>query len=207
MRFEAGPDATVRATAEAWRRVDGARAVVLVEGVSDQAAVEAAARAGGRDLERERVVVLPVGGAQAIGGRLRELVGRDRPLRIGGLYDAAEGRHVRRALAASGLGGPADGDDLAGWGFFVCVEDLEDELVRAAGRALVEQVIDAEGDRRAFETMREQPAWRGAPFEAQVRRFIGAGARRKLRYAWALVEALPPGRVPAPLAAVLDAVG
>ena len=42
--------------------------VVLVEGVSDQRAVQALARRRGRDLEDEGVAVVPMGGAQAIAG-------------------------------------------------------------------------------------------------------------------------------------------
>ena len=43
------------------------RAVILVEGVSDQRAVEAVAELRGRDLAAEGVAVVPIGGAQAIG--------------------------------------------------------------------------------------------------------------------------------------------
>ncbi len=37
----------------------------------------------------------------------------------------------------------------------------------------------------------------------QIRRFMGAGARRKLRYAGVFVRALPPDLLPLPLRAVL----
>jgi hypothetical protein len=39
-----------------------------------------------------------------------------------------------------------------------------------------------------------------------LRRFLGAGARRKLRYARLLTEAIDPDRIPRPLEAVLAAV-
>ena len=52
-----------------------ARAVVLVEGVSDQRALEALAERRGRDLGAEQVAIVPIGGAQAIGRVLRELRG------------------------------------------------------------------------------------------------------------------------------------
>ena len=42
-------------------------AVVLVEGVSDQRALEALAQRRGRDLDAEGISVIPMGGAQAIG--------------------------------------------------------------------------------------------------------------------------------------------
>jgi len=44
-----------------------ARAVVLVEGVSDQIAVETLAGRRGRDLAAEGIAVLPVGGAHGVG--------------------------------------------------------------------------------------------------------------------------------------------
>jgi hypothetical protein len=56
--------------AEAFDR----RAVVLVEGVSDQVALEALAERRGRNLHAEGVSVLSIGGAQAIGSFL-ELLG------------------------------------------------------------------------------------------------------------------------------------
>lgn len=41
---------------------------------------------------------------------------------------------------------------------------------------------------------------------AQLRRFLGAGGRRKLRYARLLTEAVSEDRIPRPLAALLTAV-
>jgi hypothetical protein len=63
-----------------------------------------------------------------------------------------------------------------------------------------------QGDRSSFATLQVQAAWRDAPFEAQARRFFGAGARRKHRYARALIDALGPARVPRPLVGVLERV-
>ena len=51
--------------------IDEARAVVLVEGVSDQRAVEALAERRGRNLDAEGISVVPIGGAQAIGKFLK----------------------------------------------------------------------------------------------------------------------------------------
>ena len=59
-----------------------------------------------------------------------------------------------------------------------------------------EEVLAAEGDIRPFRTMQKQPEWRGRPVEDQLRRFLGSGARRKVRYAHFLVEALDLERVP-----------
>lgn len=95
---------------------------------------------------------------------------------------------------------------LAGLCVRVCAEDLEDELIRAAGAALVEDVFDAQGDLRSFRRMQRQPHWRGRAREAQLRRFLGAGSQRKLRYARLLVEAVSLDRIPRPLDAVLACV-
>ena len=71
--YVSGPAASTRATARALAKVDNAVAVVLVEGISDQIALETAAVGRGRDLEAERVVIVPIGGAHAIGRLLTRL--------------------------------------------------------------------------------------------------------------------------------------
>ena len=55
-----GPDAPLEATAAAVAKADTARTVVLVEGISDQLAVEALAERQGRDLTAEGVVIVPM---------------------------------------------------------------------------------------------------------------------------------------------------
>jgi hypothetical protein len=202
-----GPGAPVRATARALAKVDGAAAVVLVEGVSDQAAVEMAAVGRGRDLEAERVVIVPIGGAHAIGGFLTRLGPLAAGARIAGLCDVHEEEIFRRGLAASHVGSPRTRAEMEQLGFYVCVDDLEDELIRALGTAEVEALFDSQGDLGSFQSMQSQPAWRGRELDAQMRRFLGSGSRRKLRYARLLVEAAV-GRdvLPRPLDAVLAAV-
>src|SRR5258706_6043737 len=64
-------------------------------------------------------------------------------------------------------------------GFYVCVEDLEDELIRAIGTAQVEAVIGSQGDLGSFRSLQRQSQWRGQPTGAQLRRFPGSGAPRK----------------------------
>jgi hypothetical protein len=88
-------------------------------------------------------------------------------------------------------------------GFYVCVEDLEDELIRALGVETVEQIADAEGDLRSFRTLQKQAAWQGRPMQEQLRRWLGSGGSRKIRYARLLVDALDLDRVPRPLERVL----
>ena len=69
--YVSGPEAATQATVMALARAAGARAVVLVEGVSDQIAVETLAGRRGRCLGAEGVTVVPVGGAHAIARYLR----------------------------------------------------------------------------------------------------------------------------------------
>jgi hypothetical protein len=177
------------------------RAVVLVEGTSDQRALEALDVRRGRDLVAEGVAVVPIGGAQAIGRFVDRFGPRGLDLRLAGLCDAAEQGEFRRALERAGLG-----SDLERLGFFVCSADLEEELIRALGSPAVEQLVEAQGDLGSFRTLQKQPAWRGRPIEEQLRRFFGSGARRKIRYARLLVDALDLADVPRPLDLVLASV-
>ena len=204
--YVSGPAAATEATAVALARAEAARTVVLVEGVSDQIAVETLAGRRGRDLAAEGIVVLPVGGAHGAARYLRRFGPDGTGARLAGLCDAGEARILQRGLASAGLGAAGSRADLGRLGFFVCVEDLEDELIRAAGPARVTEVFAAHGDLRAFRTMQRQPAWRGRDEAAQLRRFLGAGYQRKLRYARLLTEAVSLDRVPRPLAALLTAV-
>jgi hypothetical protein len=179
------------------------RAVVLVEGISDQRALEALAERRGRDLPAEGVSVVSTGGAQAIATFLDRYGPQGLDLRLAGLCDAGEERHFRQALERAGLGDGLAREDMERLGFYVCVADLEDELIRALGAAAVEDVVDAQGDLGSFRTLQKQAAWRGRPLEEQLRRFMGSGGSRKIRYAPLLVRALDLDRVPRPLDGVL----
>ena len=179
------------------------RAVLFVEGLSDKVAVEALAERLDRDLQAEGVVVLPIGGAQAIGNVLDRFGPSGLDLRLAGLCDAAEERHFRRALERAGLGSDLDRAGMEALGFYVCEADLEDELVRALGVDAVEKVIEAEGEWGPFETFRKQPHKRRLPRERQVYGFMW---NRKIRYARLLVDALDLDLVPRPLDSVLASV-
>ena len=179
------------------------RAVVLVEGTSDQVALETLAERRGRDLEAEQVAIVPIGGAQAIGASLARFGPQGLDVRLAGLCDAGEERDFRRGLERAGLGSDLTRAEMEALGFYVCVVDLEDELIRALGAEAVEQIAEAQGDLGAFRTLQKQPAWRGRPREEQLRRWMGSGGRRKIRYARLLVEALDLTEVPRPLNLVL----
>ncbi|MFB6894131.1 TOPRIM nucleotidyl transferase/hydrolase domain-containing protein [Kitasatospora sp. NPDC056327] len=168
----------------------GVRTAVLVEGPSDLAAVETLAARRGRDLPGEGVCVVSMGGAMNV-ARYTALLGPPGlGLRLAGLCDENEQGFYERGLERAG----APGD-----GFFVCVSDLEDELIRALGVARIEEIVRAEGDLPAWQTFVRQPAHQGGVPERQLRRFLGTKKGRKIRYGHLLVEALDAQRVPAPL--------
>ncbi len=165
-------------------------AVVLVEGRSDQRAVETLARRQGRDLAAEGIDVVPMGGVTNVRRFLR-LYGTG--VRITGLCDAPEADYVRRVADQTGSRAT----------FFACEADLEDELIRALGVEAVAAVIEAEGELPSYRLLQRQPAQRERAEAQQLHRFFGSHSGRKLRYAGLLVDALHLERTPAPLAALL----
>jgi len=201
--YVSGPAAATEATARALGKVGDARAIVLVEGISDQIALETLAVRRGRDLDAEGVAILPMGGVHAITRYLTRFGPTGADVRLAGLCDAADEGIFRLGLADVRFGRPTTRADMERLGFHVCVQDLEDELIRATGAARVEALFDSQGDLASFRTLQMQPGWRGRNVEAQMRRFLGSGARRKLRYARLLVGSVDLDRIPHPLDAVL----
>ncbi len=180
-----------------------APSVVIVEGISDQVALEALAERRGRNLVAEGVAIVPIGGAQAIGYVLRLIRDQSHEIKLAGLCDAGEERGFQRALEQAGLGSNLTRSAMEELGFYVCDVDLEDELIRSLGAEAVEDVLATHGDLESFRTLQKQPQWRGRPKEAQLRRFMGSGGSRKIKYARMLVDALDLTRVPRPLDGVL----
>jgi len=180
-----------------------ARTAVLVEGVSDQLALEALARRRGRNLEAEGVSIAPMGGATNIGTFLNRFGPRGLDLKVAGLCDVGEEGDFRRGLERAGLGSNLTRADMERLGFYLCVADLEDELIRALGIATVERVIEAQGELEALRTFQREPQWRARTAEEQLRRFFGTHRGRKIQSAALLVDALDLTRVPRPLDAVL----
>ena len=183
--------------------VTDARWVILVEGPSDQAAIEALAPRLGRDLAAESVEVVSIGGAHAIGRFLSDLPDG---VRSAGLCDVGEVVPFGRALERAGVGPAGTRDELEALGFYVCEPDLEGELIRALGTAGVEGVLERSGKLGSFRTFQKQPQWQGRPVEAQLRRFFGSSAG-KIRHAPLMVDALDLDRVPQPLDSLLAHVG
>jgi len=180
-----------------------ARAVVLVEGISDQRALQTLAARRERDLEAEGVTVVPIGGAHAVGPYLERFGPRGLDVKLAGLCDVGEETTFARGLERAGLGTDLTRESLEELGFYVCVNDLEEELVRALGSDAVLHLIATQGELGPFGTFQKQPAKRALSLDEQLWRFMW---NRKIRYAPLLVEALDLNRVPRPLDGVLARV-
>jgi hypothetical protein len=174
--------------------------VLLVEGKSDGAAVQALACRQGRDLAAEGVSIVAMGGYGNLGRFLERYGPAGLGVRLAGLYDGPEERHFRRGLARAGFGSVLTRADLEELGFYACDANLEDELTRALGPAAMEQLLAAQGDLGAFRTYQKQPAHREEPIETQLRGFLW---NRKLEYGVRIIDALDLDRMPRPLKRVL----
>jgi hypothetical protein len=179
-----------------------ARTVVLVEGPSDQRAVEALALRAGHLLGSGGVDVVAMGGVTNVAAHLARLL--ELGVRPVGLYDAAEERFVRGGLVRAGYAVDGGGRaDLEAAGFFACVEDLEDELIRALGTERVLAAVEQHGDLPSFRTLSRQPAHRDRTTEQRLRRFLGTTSGRKIEYAGVLAGLLDPADLPRPLERLL----
>ena len=178
-------------------------ALVLVEGESDAAAVEALAGLVGCDLGSRRIEIRSAGGVTNFSRVLAEFVRTHPGAGFCGMYDVADEWHVRRALAKAAVPGAAHGS-LDSFGFFACVADLEDELIRALGPEAVERVLDAQAELVSFRRFQAMPQHRHEPAQQQLRRFLGTRATRKIRCARSLVEALDLARLPRPFAQLAE---
>ena len=175
------------------------RTLVLVEGESDAAAVRAVSNLIGFDLARHHVWLQSTNGVTNYSRALSMFMLEHPHAGFCGLYDVADERYVRRAL--SSVAAPlTDDTSVESFGFFACVADLEDELIRALGSESVEHVIEQQGELASLRRFQAMPQHRGTPVEQQLRRFLGTRATRKIRSAQRLVEALTVDQLPAPLA-------
>ena len=158
-------------------------AVVLVEGITDRIALEAVAAKLGRDLAAQASRSCRSAARRRSAARPREHEGE----RVVGLCDAGEERWFRRVL----------GDAT-----YVCVEDLEDELIRALGPTGCEEVIAAQGELETFRNFQNQLVRRRGRTVRAVE-LPAAGCRSAHRRNRALsaarsIEALEPERDPLP---------
>ncbi len=180
-----------------------ARATILVEGWSDEAAVEAVARTCGLALADEGVVVLPLGGITNLCRFAEALLAREPGLRLAGLYDASEEPVALRALRHAGVGDVTTRAEAVRAGFFACEADLEDELIRAAGTDVVERLLSVEDELASFRRFQRMPEHRDRALHGQLKRFMGTRAGRKARFGFLMASTLAAERIPAPLRDVL----
>ena len=172
------------------------RCVVLVEGPSDAAVLDVLGRRLG--LATPEVEVVSMGGVTNI----RTYLATYDDLNVAGLCDGGEMRFFARALRRRGHEVETR-EDLAALGFFVCEDDLEDELIRALGADAVVDVVKREGELALLHTFQQQPAQRERSLHHQLHRFFGTKSGRKVRLAAALAAEVALDRVPAPLRGVL----
>jgi len=189
-----------RAAAEEGRKI------VLVEGRSDKAAIDALAKRRGRDLYDEGITIIAIGGATKIWGFLDLLGPRGLDVKLSGLCDIGEERHFRHALQRAGFGINLSKSDMETLGFYICDADLEDELICSLGVNTMLEVIAAQGDLGRFYLFCRQPEWQEQSSQAQLRRWLGTTAHRKISYAALLVDALDLDREPVPLERLLARV-
>jgi hypothetical protein len=176
--------------------------VVLVEGRSDAVVVETLAAARGLDTTDGVARVVAMGGVTNIRSHLMRQA--DQPdVHVLGLCDAPEERYLVRALHETGRPVTSRAE-MAALGFFVCVQDLEDELLRALGPEAVEDALSELGHLGRFRTFQRQPEWRDRDLPDQLHRFAGSGSGRKLALAARLARELTPTTTPPPLAALVD---
>jgi len=180
-----------------------AKTVILVEGVSDQRAIQVLASRQGRDLERDGVAIIPIAGATNIVRFLHLLGPRGYDVKLAGLCDEDEESAFRAAFAEAGMGSGLDRVAMEKLGFFVCSADLEEELIRALGAEEMVRLIQTEGQLRRFRSFQNQPAQRHKTIEAQLWRWLG---NHKIRYAPVMVGALAIEEMPPPLKGVLASV-
>jgi hypothetical protein len=179
------------------------RTVVLVEGVSDQVAIQALGKRYGRNLDDNGITIVAIGGATKIWSFLDLLGPLGLNAKVAGLCDAGEERHFRRALQRAGFGPDLTRLDMEALGFYICDADLEAELIRSIGVPAGLEVIAAHGDLGRFRIFQQQPEWQQQGEAAQLRRWLGTTAYRKIEYAELLVNALDLNRAPEPLQRLL----
>lgn len=164
--------------------------LVLVEGDSDVAAIEAIARGSALD---GRFAPIAMGGITNVAAYVARLRREQPDAVLLGVCDEPERRFMERERPA-----------LAE--VFVCDRDLEDELIRAVGAEAVVGLLDEIGDLGRFRTFQDQPEWRARSLPDQLRRFAGTRSGRKAVFAGRLAAELTPATCPQPLARLLDRI-
>jgi hypothetical protein len=181
-----------------------ATTVVLVEGLSDQIALEVLAERQGRALRADGTFVVPTGGVTNFARFLAIFGPGGRDVRLAGLYDSPSEDEIRRSLETAGVSQGDGTARLESFRFYGCVTDLEDEMIRALGSRQVEHVVAAESDLGSFRRLQRMPFHRQRSLDEQLHRFIGTHSGRKYRYARSLALSLDLSNLPKPLAGLLE---
>ncbi len=180
-----------------------ARKAILVEGVSDQYAIDALAARKGRNRDAAGVSIVVMAGGGGIKAYLPLLGPKGLGVKLAGLCDVSDEARWSKALGNNGFGKGLDRAAMTKVGFFVCDKDLEDVLITALGTAQTLHIIDGQGDKAAFEAFANEPTHSGKSLHDQLHDFIHG---RNVTYAALLVDALDLAKVPAPLEGVVNEI-
>lgn len=157
--------------------------IVLLEGVSDVAAVRAIMHRN--DIGGDHVELRNLQGVTNVGRVLPE---------------------IRQLQPDADVLPVSDASDLPAYGFFVCEADLEDELIRALGTSRAVEAIQSAGLGGKLEALQIQPAWADRPLAEQLHRFCGVASGRKEQVAGVLAAELSRDELPEPLSMLLDRI-
>jgi len=182
-----------------------ARTVILVEGVSDKLALEAAAELSGVSLDGKGVSIVSVDGGNTLRMYLRLFGGEGFGLDLVGMCDEDKEGVWQRDLSDAGYGDVPDRAAMEHLHFYVACQDLEDELVRALGDQETEECIREQGDSTKLSKFSGQPKQAGKSRHDQLRAFLQV-RDRKARYAPLLVDRLTEAALPDVLRKVLSNV-
>lgn len=174
--------------------------MVFVEGISDYQALHIIAREAGRNLDAEGVAIVELNG----GGTLKTLLEIFGPtgldLTVAGLCDADYEVDWQQRLSGAGLP-VTDRQSMEAAGFFVSVQDLEDEIVSAVGTTAAQAVFANEGQAGAFHSFNSLHA--GMTLHEQVRGFAQV---KKTRWTPLLASEVRDGSIPTSIEALLNHV-
>lgn len=182
-----------------------ARTVILVEGQSDKYALEAVAAKKNRNLDSDGVTIVAMRGAGGIDTFLGLLGPQGLKVKLAGLCDTNEEAMWARALESHGLGAKLNRAAMGSLGFQVCDKDLEDVLIVAVGEKETLVLIDALGDKSAFDRFAQQPTQKSKSVSEQLHDFIHSRGRN-ITYAPLLVDKIEPTKLPIALERLIDEV-
>lgn len=172
-----------------------ARKVIFVEGYSDRVLLLRLASRQNRDLDAEGVTIVSLDGGGAIGTFLALFGSLGLGLPVFGLCDEdKEAQWISEVQKTDST--ISDRSSMERAGFFVCVRDLEHELVRALGVPGAENVIANERMQAKLESFRKQPQQRARSADEQLRAFFH---QDNIRWAVPLADAIDLQAIPRPL--------